>query len=380
LHVPIRIFLLAVVLLAPAAFLQAPTPYNTTEINPDKSITFRYRDPNATSVALRMEMSMEPVPMKKDAAGIWSVTTAPMPPQILNYNYIVNGRTHYDPRNYLHIVPNYFWNDEQLEVPGDGPQLWDIQDVPHGELHIHHFTSKVVQGLRANQDDYFVYTPPGYDPRSKTRYPVLYLLHGWSNKANQWSEGLQANYILDNLLAQHKILPMVVVMPLSYGDIGFVVDGSIKVWTDRARVSRNTNLFSEALLTEIIPRIESEYNVSANRESRAIAGLSMGGLESLVIGLNHTQQFAWVGGFSATLGAIDPAKEFPVVTSAAETTKMRLIWIACGKSDGLLGPNRKLIAHLKQEGYSVTGVETPGGHAGFVWRQNLIQFAPLLFR
>lgn len=365
-----------------ASLGQAPPPYKSIDINPDRSVTFRYQNPAASSVAVHVDTSAEPISLQKDAAGMWTVTTVPLPPQIYGYSFIVDGQTQFDPNNFLQVVPNFVFVGDQFEVPGDGPEMWDIQDVPHGELHIHHYTTKVVLGPSTHQNDYIVYTPPGYDPRAKTKYPVLYLLHGWAGAAQQWIDGLQANNILDNLLAQHKIRPMVVVMPLGYGDMSFLSNAMNVVWADRVRVDRNTNLFSQALLTEILPRIEAEYNVSSRREDRAIAGLSMGGLESITIGLNHTSQFAYIGGFSSAVHLLDPATQLPVLTSAsaAKTEDLRLLWIACGVNDRLVTPNRKLIASLKGEGLPVTAVETPGAHVFYVWRQNLIQFAPLLFR
>jgi len=253
--------------------------------------------------------------------------------------------------------------------------MWDIQAVPHGELHLHHYTTKVVEGLPAQQDDYIVYTPPGYDARAETKYPVLYLLHGWGGDAHEWTSRLQADNILDNLLAQHKIRPMVVVMPLGYGDLRFLGKFGV-VWQDRLLVDHNTSLFSQALLAEIMPRVEAEYRVSARREDRAIAGLSMGGLESLTIGLTHPAQFAYIGGFSSAVHLLDPATQLAGVDAA----KLRLLWIACGVDDNLVTANRKLIAYLKDKGLTVTAVETPGAHHFNVWRDNLVQFAPLLFR
>jgi enterochelin esterase family protein len=378
-----RHLLLAAALLAPTLSAQSPPTYKSTEVNSDHSITFRYLDPAATNVVLRFSASVQPIPMKKDATGLWSATTSPQPPEIYGYSFNVDGRSLPDPQNPLHTWPNYIGVSTQVEVPGDTPQLWDMQDVPHGQLHTHYYNSKIIQGLDANQEEYIVYTPPGYDPHSKTKYPVLYLLHGWSGIANNWTAGLQANIILDNLIAQHKAQPMLLVMPLGYGELNFIVGASVDVWKDHPRAIRNANIFADALLTEILPRIESEYNVSSKREDRAIAGLSMGGLESLTTGLTHTDKFAYIGGFSSAVLLIeDPAKFFPALATpaAAKSADLRLLWIACGVDDRLLEPNRKLITWLKGEGLSVTAVETPGAHVGFVWRENFVQFAPLLFR
>jgi enterochelin esterase family protein len=165
-------------------------------------------------------------------------------------------------------------------------------------------------------------------------------------------------------------------MPLGYGDLAFL--RTHDVWDDPATIDHNTDLFTKALLTEVLPRVESEYHVSKDRNDRAITGLSMGGLESLEVGLTHTNQFAWVGGFSSavhnlnyttTLASLDP-----------KTASLRLLWIACGTEDSLINPNRKLVAFLKTKDMPVTQIETPGLHTWLVWRDNLIHFAPLLFQ
>ncbi len=175
---------------------------------------------------------------------------------------------------------------------------------------------------------------------------------------------------------------MIVVMPLGYGDMSFINGPIGEMWKQKPLVNRNTDLFQQALLTEILPRVEAEYNISTKREDRAIAGLSMGGLESLEIGLNHTDKFASIGGFSAADHLLDPATQLPVLqpATAQKTANLKLLWIACGTEDGLITANRKLVAYLKGEGLPVTAIETPGAHVSFVWRDNLIHFAPLLFQ
>jgi enterochelin esterase-like enzyme len=177
-----------------------------------------------------------------------------------------------------------------LTVPGDSPQPWEPTDVPHGVLSHYIYTSGTVLGLPANQSAYYVYTPPGYDAKAKKPYPVLYLLHGWSDSEKGWTAVGRANLILDNLLAAGKIKPMVVVMPLGYGDMSFV--SGHDVWDVPATIDHNTDLFTQALLTEVLPRVEADYHVSKDRNDRAIVGLSMGGLESLEVGLTHMGQFA----------------------------------------------------------------------------------------
>jgi enterochelin esterase-like enzyme len=169
---------------------------------------------------------------------------------------------------------------------------------------------------------------------------------------------------------------MVVVMPLSYGDMSFIHNDN--VWEEPAAIDHNTDLFTQALLTEILPRVESEYHVSRDRTDRAIAGLSMGGLESLEIGLTHTGMFAWIGGFSSAFHNLNYTRKLASLDSQA--ADLRLLWIACGTEDSLIEPNRKFVAYLKTKDMPVTQIETPGLHTWMVWRNNLINFAPLLFQ
>jgi enterochelin esterase family protein len=276
----------------------------------------------------------------------------------------------------LHVVPNLASRENWVEVPGDRLEPWDLAAVPHGELHRHLYTSKAIKGLTAGQEPYLVYTPPGYNPQAAKPYPVLYLLHGWSETEEGWVANMNADRILDNLLAEGKIKPMVVVMPLGYGDMNFT--RSFDVWSHRPEIDHNTSLFSNALLTEILPAVEREYHVATDREHRAIAGLSMGGLEALTIGLEHTGQFAWVGGFSSAVHALPYPDPLPGLD--AKKADLRLLWIGCGLNDGLLEPNRKLETYLQGIGLQMTVSEIPGAHVAEVWRENLIAFAPLLFR
>jgi enterochelin esterase family protein len=263
-----------------------------------------------------------------------------------------------------------------LTVPGAAPQPWEDTNVPHGILHRHIYTTSTVLGLPDNQSGYFVYTPPGYDEKAKQPYPVLYLLHGWSDSDSGWSAVGRANLILDNLLAAGKIKPMVVVMPLGYGDLAFL--RTHDVWDDPATIDHNTDLFTKALLTEVLPRVESEYHVSKDRNDRAITGLSMGGLESLEVGLTHTGQFAWIGAFSSAVHNLDYTKA--LASLDPKTANLRLLWIACGTEDNLINPNRRLVDFLKTKDMPVTQIETPGLHTWLVWRDNLVHFAPLLFQ
>jgi enterochelin esterase-like enzyme len=354
---------------------QPPAPLRSTEIHGDHSVTFSYKDVTATNVTLALDGVDKPIAMEKGETGIWTVTTQPLAPEIYGYHFEANGDRRLDPNNPRTTI-NLVAISNLITVPGATPQPWEDMNVPHGILHRHIYTTSTVLGLPDNQSGYFVYTPPGYDGKAKQPYPVLYLLHGWSDSESGWSVVGRANLILDNLLAAGKIKPMVVVMPLGYGDLAFL--RTHDVWEDPAAIDHNTDLFTQALLTEVLPRVESEYRVSKDRNDRAIAGLSMGGLESLEVGLTHTGQFAWIGGFSSAVHNLEYTKVLASLDPG--TTNLRLLWIACGTEDNLIRPNRKLVDFLKAKNMPVTQIETPGLHTWLVWRDNLVHFAPLLFQ
>src|SRR5437660_8862437 len=189
-----------------------PPPLVSPEVHPDHRVTFRFRAPNANQVSVAIEGTEKPLPMNQDARGFWTVTTEQLTPDYYGYSFIADGVGLLDPSNYR-TKPNFLYRANEVHVPGPSSFSWEIADVPHGEIH-HHFYKSVVVG---DHRDFFVYTPPGYDPRSKQTYPVLYLLHGFSDDASAWSAVGRANVILDNLIAQGKAKPMLGVMPLGYG-------------------------------------------------------------------------------------------------------------------------------------------------------------------
>lgn len=350
---------------------QMPAWLNTPEVHADNTVTFRFHAPNAQEVKLERE-GTEPVAMEKDDKGVWTVTTAALEPDYYGYSIIVDGVRMLDPYNHL-LVPNLITPANAVHVPGPGLP-WELADVPHGEIHHHFFKSAVCNDDR----DYYVYTPPGYSPASKTKYPVLYLLHGYSDDASGWTAVGHANVILDNLIAQGKAKPMIVVMPLGYGTMQIIRLGW-GAWGHTDVRDENFSKFRQMLLTEIIPRIESEYRVNRDRKMRAIAGLSMGGSETLLTGLNNLNKFAWIGAFSSGGIPEDFDKDFPGLDAKANQ-QIRLLWIACGTEDHLITVNRKLREWLKQKGIQHADIETPGMHTWMVWRRNLAEFAPQLFR
>lgn len=351
-----------------------PTP----QVQPDRRVTFYFPDLGAHTVELSLDGYGRPLPLQQGSNGVWSVTAGPLEPAIYNYNFVVDGVSVLDPSN-ARTNPNLRWPSNYFEVPGAQPEPWDVQDVPHGVVHHLLYTSKVAGDRR----DFYVYTPPGYDPRGNTLYPVLYLLHGYSDDASGWTTVGRANVILDNLIAEHKAQPMIVVMPLGYGVMQFVTGRGADYGSGLRQQS--IELFTQTLLEEIIPQVQSQYRVSNNRKDRAIAGLSMGGAESLWAGLHNINEFAWIGAFSAGGMDKDFDQGFPSLT-AKSASPLRLLWIACGKDDRyvtstpLITLARERVTWLRSKNIPVTFVETPGMHEWPVWRNNLIQFASLLFQ
>ncbi|HTB91279.1 MAG TPA: alpha/beta hydrolase-fold protein [Candidatus Sulfotelmatobacter sp.] len=357
-----------------------PGPVNSPEVLGDHRVTFRLRLPDAKEVSVRIDGTANPLAMQKDNEGIWSVTTEPLAPDYYGYVFLVDGAAVLDPSNNT-IKPNLLYRANEVHVPpasGNSSDsawpTWEIADVPRGEIHHHFYRSKVVGDDRG----YFVYTPPGYNPRGKQTYPVLYLLHGYSDDASAWTAVGRANVILDNLIARGKAKPMLIVMPLGYGAPEILLPDSGRS-RDPGLGQRNFDRFREALLTEVIPRVEAEYLVRKDRDSRAIAGLSMGGAESLITGLNSLNEFAWIGAFSSGGLTTEFEREFPGLNANANA-QLRLLWIACGTDDHLIEVNRALRAWLASKDIRHVDIETPGAHTWLVWRRNLTEFAPLLFR
>jgi enterochelin esterase family protein len=252
-----------------------------------------------------------------------------------------------------------------VHVPGPASLPWEVNNVPRGAIHRHFYRS----GIVGDDRDFYVYTPPGYDPAAKKLYPVLYLLHGFSDDASAWTAVGRAHVITDNLIAQGKAKTMLIVMPLGYG-APEIVSRSGPPLRDPALRQRSYDKFRDALFTEVMPEVEKTYRVSKDRSSRAIAGLSMGGADSLYVGLNALDRFAWIGAFSS--GGIAQESEFgsifPVLDAKANTG-LRLLWISCGKDDRLIDSNRKLMDWLKSKEIRHTRIETPGAHTWMVWRR-----------
>jgi enterochelin esterase-like enzyme len=358
------------VLLVPFILIaQAPPRLVSPEVSPKREVTFRFRAPNAKEVLLSREGATR-VPMTRDDSGVWSLTVGPLDPDFYGYSFVADGVSYIDPVNGL-MKPNILSPQSMVLVPGQTPLIWEPRNVPRGVVHRHFYKSQVIGDHR----DFYVYLPPNYD--GKTKLPVLYLLHGFSDDAGGWTSVGQAHVIFDNLLAEGKIDPMIVVMTLGYGAPEILRASTNPRPPDIQR--RNREGYRDALFQEVIPAVEKTYKVDTRREKRAIAGLSMGGGQTLFIGLNHLDRFAYIGAFSSGINGDNPAQLWPTLDAAANA-KLRKFWIGCGKDDFLIEPNRKLHAWLNEKGVKHDWAETEGAHNWLVWRRYLAQFAPLLWK
>jgi enterochelin esterase-like enzyme len=356
--------LLAATLLPAQAPLQPPS-VTSPEIHADRRVTFRVLAPKATGVAFFGDW-MTPntsKPMSKGEGGVWSLTVGPLEPSIYIYHFLIDGVTMADPVN-PRIKLRARTSASLLEITGQPPTIWDARDVPHGTVEINYQKSKVLQGETRS---FWVYTPPGYaQDGGNRRYPVLYLFHGSNDTAGGWVLAGQANFILDNLLAEKKVTPMIVVMPFGH---------AVPFGSPREVQMTNTSLYERYVLEDVLPLVESKYRVKPDRASRAIAGLSMGGGQSLSIGLRHADRFSAIGAFSAAV----PENMESLLPAAAKAGYPKL-WFACGKDDFLFQRNNDLDGLLTKHQVPHTYRATGGAHTYTVWRKYLAEFTSLLFK
>jgi len=336
------------------------------EVLPDRRVSFRVRAPKASEVSLFGDWMMPNTQqaMTRDDRGVWSTTLGPLEPGLAIYTFTVDGVTTPDPVN-PRIKLRARTSASLVDVPGHPPELWEARDVPHGAVEVNWEKSKVTGDTRA----YYVYTPPGYDPSRSARYPVLYLLHGNNDTASGWTDVGKANFILDNLLAEKKALPMIIVMPWGHA---VPYAGS---------QSNNTAIFERYLIEEVIPQVEKKYRVARGRENRAIVGLSMGGGHALQIGLSHLELFSAVAAFSSAVPGNFESRFKPLLDHPDGTNKkLKHLWIGCGRQDPAFERNQELSELLTAHKVRNTFYPTEGLHNFAVWRRYLVQVAPLLFR
>lgn len=348
---------------APAARAR-PRSIQSPQVQADRKVTFRLRAPKAAEVIVTGQWPEGRAPMAKDANDVWTVTVGPVPAGVWEYSFQVDGLQMIDPANPA-IKPMREPRTSILCIPGQPALLCEFQDVPHGAVRQHTYFSKSLGRVR----ELAVYTPPGYDKQADARFPTFYLQHGSGDNQATWVAHGKAHWILDNLIAQGKARPMVVVM----------MDGHAAIGGGSGGPQNNTTAFERDLLEDVMPFVEASYRVKTDTANRAIAGLSMGGGQSLTVGLNHLDKFAWVAGFSSSAPSREAVASL-LNDPAGANAKLKLLWIGVGKDDFLLQRNQEFIATLKEKDIRYEWHLTEGNHSWPVWRLYLAELAPKLFQ
>jgi len=369
-------------------------------ITSDLRAVFRLRAPDAQKVEVNVGGAK--YEMTKDADGFWAATSAPLVPGFHYYAISVDGVSINDPgsETYFGVGREY----SGIEVPEKGADFYFPKDVPHGDVREHWYYSKVTGSWRRC----YVYTPPGYDNSPKTRYPVLYLQHGAGEDERGWIAQGHANFILDNLIGQGKAKPMIIVMDHGYAfrsgetvqqpfaspaPVSSPLTGGTAAPSAAPRPPSNpftTATFEEVMVSEVIPMIDATYRTIPDRDHRAMAGLSMGGMQTFQITLHHLDTFSYIGGFSGAGGGFGNTP-FDVHTafngvlndSAAFNKRVKLVWLGIGTAE----PERMYKSvhsfheALEKAGIATVYYESPGtAHEWQTWRRDLNEFAPRLFQ
>ncbi len=349
------------------------------EIHADRSATLRVKAPGAQRVLLSATTILNALGSadsniafpEKDADGVWSLTLPPLPPDIYDYSFLIDGVSFTDPNN-PDAQTGFMAPRSLLIIPHEtGENYFDARDTPHGTLHRHYYTSRTLGDVR----DVYVYTPPGYEQNPDATYPVLYLLHGAGDVAGTWAMLGQAHLIMDNLLAEGNAEPMIIAMPF-----GHALPRATP-WSERWQ--KNTPLFEQDLLTDVLPLVESTYRVRADREHRAIAGLSMGGGQADHIGLGRLDLFSHVGIFSAGARNFSERHADILADPVGTNAKLKLLFLGCGTLDTLAAEGtEELHALLTERGIAHTYWMLEGAaHTWVVWRMALyFEFLPRLWR
>ncbi|RAJ91040.1 enterochelin esterase family protein [Larkinella arboricola] len=354
------LYLLQAVLLSAMTVLaqQRPPAISSPDVHPDHSITFRYFSKKAQKVTLNGEFLKSPVALTKDTSGIWSVTVPPVKPDIYPYSFTVDSVQLADPSN-TYIFANERFKRSIVEVPGDQPLIHSLQNVPHGKISYRYYKS----GTLGTTRQLLVYTPPGFNPNGKTKYPVLYLIHGGSDTEETWTKVGRANLIADNLIAQGKAKPMLIVMP--YGNV---------------RPAPMAD-FTKDVVNDIVPFIEANYPVLKESKSRAVAGFSVGGGQTLNIGLTNPDKFAYVCSYAPYTATEEFKKNFSDWAPNADqlNKQLKLFTISVGTEDFLYEPVKQNIAQFKEKGLKLDTQIVPGGHTWMNCKLYLATTLPQLF-
>ena len=384
------------------ATMQVPAPppppsFTSPDVPPDRRVVFRIFAPRADEVRLvgtDIPRNVQGIAMTKDDRGVWEATVGPLDPGSYRYNFNVNGVAVIDPRSpSISESNNNVWS--MVHVPG--ADFMDTADVPHGAVAAITYPSSALHKVRPMH----IYTPPGYEVGS-ARYPVFYLLHGAGDSDESWSSVGRAGFILDNLIAAKKAVPMIVVMPAGHTSRTPIGRGAPPPSAGEGGLTP-TEEFVKDFVDDVMPYVEKNYRVIADRPHRAIAGLSMGGNQTLNIAIAHLDRFTYVGVFSsgligalgrgaAPVAAPSPPGAPPVLDAAWEQQHiaaldnaavkkgLKAFWFVTGSEDRLMPTTKATIELFKRHGFNPTFSESTGGHTWANWRDYLNTFAPQLFR
>jgi enterochelin esterase-like enzyme len=327
--------------LAMQSIAQRPPSISSPDVNPDHSITFRYYSRTAQNISVSGEFMPQAMPLVKDTSGIWSVTVSPVKPDIYPYSFMVDSVQVADPNN-TYIFANERFKRSIVDVPGDTPLIHSLQNVPHGKISYRYYTSKTLDTTR----QLLVYTPPGYNAAGKTRYPVLYLIHGGSDTEETWTKVGHANLIADNLIAKGLAKPMIIVMP--YGNV------RPKPMPD----------FTKDVMNDIILFIEANYPVLTDSKNRAVAGFSVGGEQTLNIGLTNTDKFSYICSYAPYTATEEFQKNFTNWNpdAAKINSQLKLFTISVGTEDFLYESVKNNLAMFNEKKVKVKPYIVSGGH------------------
>lgn len=377
--------LLTVLLCLAVAYLHAQPrgPFVISpQVNSDKTVTFRYLAPLAREVKLNAgQFQKSPVTMQKDSVGIWSVTVGPVAPDIYPYSFSVDGVTVMDPANVAYF-PNERFKASLVDIPADQPLVHSMRDVPHGTMTYEYYPS--VEGTTGT---IVVYTPPGYSKESSKKYPVFYLISGTTDTEETFYKVGRVNLILDNLIAEGKAKPMIIVMP--YGNpMARIAEQKAKakpadiIGRDSEDAIKRAKLFETDLVSNIIPYVESNYRAVSDKNSRAIGGFSRGGGQTLRVAFGNMDKFSWICCYSAYLSTPEMESSFKHITGDPEKTnnQLKLLWVSVGNEDFLYKSTTEFMDYLKSKNVKYKSLITPGGHTWMNVKTYVAQTAPLLFQ
>ena len=352
------------------------------QVLPDKKVTFRYLAPSAKEVKLGgSQFGAIQEPMKKDSLGIWSITVGPVRPDIYPYSFIVDGVTVMDPAN-VDFFPNERFKGSLVDVQGFTPLIHAMRDVPHGSVNYEYYPS--VEGTSGTL---VVYTPPGYDKNASAKYPVFYLISGTTDTEETWFKVGRTNLILDNLIAEGKAKPMIIVMP--YGNPAATIasqKGGGKPGDPAGRESaeavNRSKQFEDDLIKNIIPYVEKNYRAIANKDSRAIGGFSRGGGQTLRAAFGNMDKFSWICCYAAYLTQQEIEKTYPSFVDNPDNTnkQLKLFWVGIGNEDFLYNQTAEFLNYLKTKKVNYNSLVTGGGHTWMNTKVFLAESAQLLFK